>query len=164
MRGAFGGIVPIVSERGKPQLNAGALQRYLAEAVWFPTALLPSQGVKWSAADDSTARATLSDCGTTVTLEFRFNDRGEIIEVFAPDRFREVKGRYEPTPWTGRFSNYQEREGVKIPLEGEVEWQVWGKPLPYWRGTITDIRYELPHSSGALDVGDSEAHRIRVIR
>ena len=61
-----------------PELNSGALHRYLAEAVWYPTALLPQAGVQWSPIDEHSALATLTDNGETVSLEFRFNDAGEV--------------------------------------------------------------------------------------
>jgi hypothetical protein len=132
----------LIDEKDKPELDAGALQRYLAEAVWFPTALLPSQGVKWEAIDDHAARATLTDSRTSVSLEFRFNDAGEIVGSFATSRFREVDGSYVPTPWGGRYGAYEERQGMRIPLEGEVEWYLPDRTLPYWRGRIVEARYE----------------------
>lgn len=135
-------LVPVVDERDKAELNAGALQRYLAEAVWFPTALLPSEGVKWSAIDNSRALATLTDSGTTVSLEFHFNDVGEITSVFTPGRYREVNGKYELTPWKGHFYNYEEREGMRIPVEGAVEWQLPDGNFPYWKGRIVEVRYD----------------------
>ena len=117
-------LVPVVDERGKAGLNAGALQRYLAEAVWFPTALLPGAGVQWSAIDEGRALATLTDSGTTVSLEFRFNDAGDVTSVFTPGRHRAINGKYELTPWEGHFGRYEEREGMRIPVEGDVEWQL----------------------------------------
>ncbi|WP_394345805.1 DUF6920 family protein [Halegenticoccus tardaugens] len=36
------GIVPVASVGPNRKMNEGELVRYLAEAVWFPTALLPS--------------------------------------------------------------------------------------------------------------------------
>ena len=135
-------LVPVMDESGKAELDAGALQRYLAEAVWFPTVLLPGEGVKWSALDDSRALATLTDAGTTVSLEFSFNERGEITGISSPGRFREVQGKYELTPWTVRVWNYEERGGMRIPLEGEVAWQLPDGRMPYWKGTIIDVRYD----------------------
>ena len=99
-------LVPVVDERGKAELNAGALQRYLAEAVWFPTALLPSAGVQWGAVDDSRALATLTDSGTTVSLEFRFNEAGEITSVFTPGRYRAVNGKYGLARWEAHLRSY----------------------------------------------------------
>jgi hypothetical protein len=135
-------LVAIMDERGKAELNAGALQRYLAEAVWIPTALLPGEGVSWSAIDHNRALATLTDSGVTVSLEFRFNDAGEVTEVFTPGRYREVNGKYKLTPWAGRFWGYAERDGMRIPLEGEVEWQAPSGNLPYWKGRLVEVDFD----------------------
>lgn len=32
--------------------------------------------------------------------------------------------RYVPTPWQGRFWNYEERGGMRVPLYGEVAWML----------------------------------------
>jgi len=135
-------IIPVLNEGGKTELNESALQRYLAEAAWIPTALLPGQGVQWSEIDDNSALATLTDSGITVSLEFEFNEIGEITGVYTPGRYREVNGEYELTPWTGSFRKYEDRHGIRLPLEGEVEWQLPEGSLPYWKGQITEIQYD----------------------
>lgn len=142
MRASLLGMAPIVNAHGASELDAGALQRYLAEAAWFPTALLPSDGLTWQPIDHMTARATFRDAGTTVSLEFRFNERGEIASVFAPVRFRELNGQYIPTPWLGRFWNYEKRHGILLPSDGEAAWQVSGVSFPYWRGKLLDIEFD----------------------
>ena len=38
--------IKVGSDAGNPELNSGALYRYLAESVWHPTTLLPQSGVK----------------------------------------------------------------------------------------------------------------------
>jgi len=103
------------------------LLRFLAEAVWYPTALLPSQGVFWEAAGDRAARATLTDGDCCATLLFSFNGLGLVEGV--------------PTPWQGRFWNYTERDGMQIPLAGEVAWLLSEGPRPYWRATIERLTY-----------------------
>ncbi|MEA3463344.1 MAG: DUF6544 family protein [Bacteroidota bacterium] len=135
-------LIPVLNEGGKTELNESALQRYLAEAAWIPTALLPGQGVQWSEIDDNSALATLTDSGITVSLEFKFNEIGEITEVYTPGRYREVNGEYEQTPWSGVFRKYEDRHGIRIPLEGEVEWHLPEGSLPYWKGQITEIQYD----------------------
>ncbi len=129
-------LVSVMNAHDNPKLDAGALQRYLAEAAWLPTALLPNENLKWTAIDDRKALTTLSNSGTTVSLEFSFNETGEIIGVFAPERFRETNSEYKPFPWAGRFPNYQEKSGMMIPTEGEVEWQMPERTSPYWKGKI----------------------------
>jgi len=136
-------ILPLVSQRNTPEVAAGELMRFLAEAAWYPTVLLPSQGVRWEAVDEHSARATLSDGATTVSLVFQFGDDGLIRAVFAEQRPRTVAGRIVPTPWLGRWSDWQWLNGVRVPTRGEVAWLVPGGPLPYWRGGVTGITYEL---------------------
>jgi hypothetical protein len=141
MRAEIAGLIPVLNAPDSPELRAGALQRYLAEAVWFPTALLPSQGVEWSGVDDSTAAATLSDGPVQVSVDFHFGPGGGIIRAHTPERFREVNGAYVPTPWSGRYGSYSEREGIRIPLEAEVRWHLSDGDLPYWRARVTGVEY-----------------------
>jgi hypothetical protein len=142
VKGRFISIFPLFDAHGPRELDSGALQRYLAEAVWFPTALLPSQGVAWEAIDDHTAKAVLSDGENSVSLEFGFNDEGEIVSVYSPERYREVSGAYIPTPWRGRYANYIDVEGYRIPSQAEVEWQLEEQVYPYWRATIEQVKYD----------------------
>ena len=142
MRASVLGLFTMVNVEGTPDIAAGALHRYLAEAVWFPTALLPSQGVVWTTIDNSSARATLTVGSTTVSLEFRFGEDGLVRSVFAPDRARDVNGRGVPTQWQGRWFEYEEHGGMRIPVRGEVEWILSEGPQVYWRGRVTQISYE----------------------
>lgn len=136
------GLISLANLRGTPEMACGELMRFFAEAAWYPTALLPSQGVHWEAVNDSSAKATLTDGETTVTLLFRFNEEGLIKSVRAEARGRNVAGEMVPTPWEGRWWNYELRDGMRVPIEGEVAWILPEGPKPYWRGRITRIDYE----------------------
>lgn len=131
------------SEAGTPELNSGALHRYLAEAVWYPTALLPQSGVMWSPINDHSAMATLTDRGTIVSLEFRFNEVGEVTGIYSPGRFGSFNDGYKQVPWEGHFRDYQLREGMRIPLYGEVGWYDDGTLQTVWKGGLIDVQYEL---------------------
>lgn len=117
--------------------------RFFAEAAWYPTALLPSQGVRWDAVDEKSAKATLEDGDTKLTMLLTFTEVGLIDTVRAEARGRTVGGKVIPTPWQGRFWNYKQRAGMLIPLDGEVMWLLPDGPKPYWRGHIDEIVYEL---------------------
>ena len=142
MRGRLLGIVPVIDQSGTPELNAGALIRYLAESVWQPTALLPSMGVVWTPIDDRSALATLTDSGATVSLEFHFAEDGRLTRIFTPRRPREVNGAYEMAAWEVRFDAFEARDGMQIPVEATVEWQLPDRTLSYWRGRILDTDYD----------------------
>ncbi len=70
LHAALFGLIPLVNLRSTGDVAEGELMRFLAEAVWYPTALLPSQGVRWEPVDERSARATLIDGAITVTLLF----------------------------------------------------------------------------------------------
>lgn len=133
----------VAAEAGTPELNAGALHRYLAEAVWFPTALLPQAGVEWRPIDAAAALATLSHRGTTVALEFRFNPAGEVTGIYSAGRYGRFEGEYRQVPWEGHFRDYQVLAGMRVPLYGEVGWYVDGTLHLVWQGHILDAQYEL---------------------
>jgi len=141
MRGAVFGTVTVVAAPSTPEFDAAVLHRYLAEAVWLPTALLPSHGVRWGPLTDTSARASLSAGGTTVTLDFRFGPDSLVESVFTPSQFRDMNGANVPTPWEGRFTRYEERGGLRIPVEAEVAWLLPGRRLTYWRGVPVEIHY-----------------------
>jgi hypothetical protein len=141
MRASLLGLIPLVAVDGTPDLARGALHRWLAEAPWLPTALLPSAGVIWAPVDDSTARATLAVDGVTVWLDFHFGADSLITRTWTPARGREVNGSAVPTPWQGRCTDWAERGGMRIPLVCEVEWLLPEGTQTYWRGRITDVEF-----------------------
>jgi hypothetical protein len=149
MRATIARVIPILDQHGSPELAAGALQRFLAEAVWLPTALLPREGISWSAIDDRHARVTITDERTTVSLDVEFGARGE-IETVAALRHRAVKGAFELTPWRGVHREYRDVDGVLIPTSGEVAWVLPDGAVPYWRGTLTDVTYDRSSKQPAL--------------
>ena len=98
LHGAVSGLVTVVDMAESPELARGELMRFFAEAAWYPTALLPSQGVRWEAVDDSSAHATLTDGPLTLKLLFRFNAEGLIDSVRAEARERVVDGKTVTAP------------------------------------------------------------------
>ena len=136
------GLITVMEQPQTPKLAQGELMRFLAEAAWYPSALLPSQGVVWEAMEGARASATLSDGTTSAVLVFEFDARGTIRSVHSDGRNRLVDGAQIATAWTGRFWNYERRSGMLIPLEGEVAWLLPDGPQPYWRGRIQAIEYD----------------------
>jgi hypothetical protein len=142
MKGKVLSLITVIDEREKKELNKAVLQRYLAESVWFPTALLPSQGVKWTEIDGKRASATINDSGVTVSLVFGFNNKGEIVEVYTSERYREVNREYRLFPWKGEFSDYTEIQGYRIPSVAEVAWVLEDGTFPYWRANIKRVDFD----------------------
>ena len=142
MRGRILGVYPVVSEAHTPQLASGELHRYLAETIWFPTALLPGHNpITWQPIDTKSAVATFTDRGVSVSARFLFTPDGDVSEVFALDRMRAVSGGFAPTAWAVRCTQHEWRHGIRIPIACDAEWQRLDGPLPYWRGRVTNVVY-----------------------
>src|SRR5215210_5732791 len=69
------GLFPLVDMRGGGDVAEGELMRFFAEAAWYATALLPSQGVRWEAEDERSAYATLSEGDISLTMLFTFAEQ-----------------------------------------------------------------------------------------
>jgi hypothetical protein len=134
---------PLVDDQGKRELNEAALQRYLAEAVWFPTALLPSAALTWDVIDRHNAVASLEDRKTAASVMFRVNDGGEVTDILSPARYRATSTGFVLTPWAVRCRDYFEVDGFRIPRHCEVEWLLPEGPMTYWRGEVTEVRYDV---------------------
>ena len=133
-------FVSMVNQSGTPRTADAALQRFLGEAIWFPTALLPSAGVEWRSVNGRRATATMSDAGHRATVDFYFGDRGEIVGCSAL-RYRDVGDRSILTPWQTRSWDYESIDGFMIPRSAEAEWILPEGSLTYWRGTVEKVTY-----------------------
>lgn len=136
------GLFSLTNQHGTGDIACGELMRYMLESVWYPTALLPSQGVRWAAVDEVSANATMVDGDISMTMLFTFDAAGLIEAVRAEARGALIGGKVVMMPWEGRMSNYQERDGMRVPLTGEAAWVPPGARKPYWRGTIVSMTYE----------------------
>jgi hypothetical protein len=141
MLGRVAGIFPVAEAHGTGDIAAAALQRWLAETAWFPTALLPGQSVTWTAIDDSTARATATSGEVRASLDFHFGEDSLVAWVGTDSRARAVGGTTVATPWRGRWNVWRWHEGMLIPTSGEAQWELSSKTFTYWRGSVVDVRY-----------------------
>jgi hypothetical protein len=139
LHAALWGAVPLTRLDGVDDLARAELMRWLAETPWYPSALLPGQGVRWQAVDARNADATVQDGDVQVTLRFHFDSDGLVDTVTAASRARLVGGVSRPAPWQGRFWNYALRHGQRVPLQGEVAWLLPGGAMPYWRGRVAAL-------------------------
>ena len=142
LHAAILGLFTVADVSGGGEIARGEFMRFFAEAAWYPTALLPSQGVRWEAVDDRSANATVVDGPLTLTLLFTFNDAGAIGSFRAKARGAMVGKEMVMLPWEGSWSNYQTRDGMTVPFTGEVAWVRPEGRKPYFLGTATSLTYE----------------------
>ena len=136
------GLIPIANLPEKADLSKGEFMRFCIEAPWYPTALLPSQGVVWHSVDAQSADAVFTDAGITVNLRFGFGADGLITTIFAAERGRLLGEKLTQAPWQARYSNYAERNNMVIPFQSEAAWLLPDGIKTYYRGLMTTTNYE----------------------
>lgn len=140
MEGKLLSAFPLMFDSGK-EMEVSSLARYLTEAPWYPTSLLPGKHLEWKGIDAHSAKAVINYSGYSVSAIFTFGDSGEISKVTTEDRYRNINGNKERLSWTARYKNYQELNGVRIPLEVDSEWNLPKGAFQYAKLRVTEIRY-----------------------
>jgi hypothetical protein len=131
-----------VANASGPEVDQGALLRYLNETMWFPAAAL-SRYMTWDAVDDASARATMSYAGATVRATFFIDPVGRLTNVVA-DRYRYTAGSYSLDRWSTPIFEYGEWNGIFVPTGGEGVWKLEGGDFPYIRLRVVDLEYDQP--------------------
>lgn len=113
------------------KVDQSQIQRYLAEVVWCPMALLENNSLRFQELSDTVRISACDDSSSYVDLIF--NSDCDIVGVKTLTRYRDQ----EQQPWEGRFADYKVFEGVRLPTFGEVWWDTPDGPFVYWRGNVT---------------------------
>jgi hypothetical protein len=144
LRATLGGVLTVADPPQSPALDEAELMRYLAEAPLYPTALLPGRGIEWTPIDYQSARATLTTHHTTASLVFHVNAQNEVSHVTGERASLTDEETTERRPWRGYWRRYALRNGLRVPLAGEVAWEhPDGTEASYWRGHVTQIDHFL---------------------
>lgn len=129
-------IFTVVDASGS-EINEGEMQRWLAESVWFPTNLLPSEFITWSAIDENSAKLSFRYKEISFDFIITFNALGEIVTMetlrFMTDKKREK--------WLCRMANYKEINRVKIPVSVEAIWKMKARDYSYAKFEVIEIKY-----------------------
>ncbi len=120
-----------------PHYNQGELLRWLGESVWFPTNLLPSDYLKWSAIDNESAKINFNYKSLSLSYIVRFNTLGEIISL----ETKRYMGDGQLESWIGKLSNYQLLNNILIPTSLEAIWNLKSGEFPYAKFNLTAIDY-----------------------
>ncbi len=131
-------VYNVVDAKGS-NFDEGELQRWLAESVWFPTNFLPSQYVSWSAIDANSAKLAFHYKAVAFDFIVRFNAIGEITEIQG-ERFMTADKKEK---WVCKMENYQERNGVKIPISDQAIWRLEDGDHCYAKFEVQKIEYNI---------------------
>lgn len=129
-------LIKVVDAKGAAY-NQGELLRWLGESVLYPTNLLPSKWLKWSAIDSHSARLDFNYKDLSLFYIVTFNDLGEITQL-ETKRYMDEK---QLATWVIKAENYLELNGVKVPTVFEVLWRLEKGDVSYAKFRMTDVRY-----------------------
>lgn len=129
----------LVNESG-PKIDEAALQRFLAEIVWFPSAALRDY-ISWRGIDSLSADAAIVYNDTRATGRFFFNEKGEFVR-FETYRYKDNTPDSERIRWTVLARKYARMDGVRVPILLDVYWDIEGKPWRWLMLNVTGLRYE----------------------
>ncbi len=139
-QGSLMSLAPLVGGVG-PETNQASLQRWISEAVWLPTALWPSEQVKWIGLSPKQAKVVVSYGELKAEGEFFFGDDGLPQSFTCQNRYRNLPTGMKQQPWRVKYSGYQSHKGYVIPTRGEVAWVPKGKEYPYGRFKLEGAWY-----------------------
>lgn len=145
----LGSFVPVAEARG-PEIDEGALVRYLAEMVFFPTAFVDQ--VRWEPIDDESARVFFADDELEVSAVCTFDPgSGRMVNMVA-ERWRDEDGYYQKYAWSTPFDDYGEFNGFVIPSAAAAIWHLGDdeeSEFEYARFEVVDVEFDVepPHPS-----------------
>lgn len=133
------GIIPLVNAKG-PEVDQGAMTRYLSETVWFPQALLDDH-ITWEAIDSLSARAIFSIDEKSVNGVFHFNKEGQVTS-FECDRYATEGKSMTLRPWYTPVDEYTEISGLRIGVRGRAIWKMPENDFAYVDVRITKLLFD----------------------
>jgi len=130
-------VIPVADGAG-PEVDQGALLRYLGEIVWFPSAAL-GDTITWQAIDERSARATMSYGGVTASMVFGFDERGRVATQTA-DRYMSTENGPRLERWFIPVTQWRKFCGVEVPVRGNAIWKLPSGDFDYYRWEILDLQ------------------------
>ena len=114
------GLLPIVHVSNDAKTDESALQRFLMEMAWYPTAALNSY-ITWEELNSTTARATMAYRGISGSADFYFTEHGELQKVVAY-RYKDNGAQATRLPCVADIKAHHSAGAFKIPSTIEINW------------------------------------------
>ena len=136
----IGSLFPVVSGNSNEKLNQAALQRYLAELGWYPTAALKPY-INWKKVDERTAEATMEYRGTSGSVTFHFTEDYDLEKISAM-RYRDSGEDAKKKEWFGEVRETEVVNGLRIPTEIDISWVLEDGVFTWYRFEVTDMEFD----------------------
>jgi hypothetical protein len=143
MRWRLWGLVPVMSAMGE-DITRSARGRFAGELIFLPGALLPRQGVSWTAEGNDAACASVEIDGERIELHLAIDGEGRLkrLDMRRWGNYGLPKGRWAHIPYAAVSGGEREFEGYSIPDRISVAW--WARTVrefEYFEGRVASAAY-----------------------
>lgn len=122
-------------------MDRSELVTFLNDMMMFPMAMLNPK-VSWSPLNDTSAIATLTDAGLSVSGTFIFSRDHDLINFVTDDRtYDDGRGDVRQAKWWTPVGHHQSMGGIRIPTFGEAVWDFDSHYFPYAAIVVEDVGY-----------------------
>lgn len=140
-------------DRDDDATRKAMLLRWMMDLVYLPSALLPREGLSWTALDDDRAELTLRTGEVEVHGIFVFDDKGDVIRFESDERPWLGESRHETVLWIAELSEHRAFGGLSIPTSVALRWELDGQTFPYRQAKLDLFETEVPRRFGTPSPG-----------
>jgi hypothetical protein len=132
------GLIPVVNHS---DLFETETVTYFNDLCLLAPSALIDKSIQWQALDRTSAKATYSNKGTTISAVLYFNEEGQLTNFVSDDRtaIDVMKKLRFSTP----VSDYKDFNGYKLPSYGEAIWHYPDGEFTYGKIRINNIQYDI---------------------
>lgn len=138
----FWGVIPLVDAHDADTMRS-AIGRFAGEWFWLPSALLPQQGVSWSAIDPQTIQASFKVEGEPITLTMVIDENGKLLKSFGSRWGDRTSDRhYAYIPFGGKFQSECTFGGFTIPSQIGAGWWIDSEQyFEFFQATVEQAQF-----------------------
>jgi hypothetical protein len=106
-------------------------------------ATLIDERITWLESDSTSAKATFSNNGITITATLHFNKEGALINFVSNDRYAATENGMEKLRWSTPLKNYKEMDGHRLVGNAEAIYTYPKGDLTYGTFTLKNVTYNV---------------------
>jgi len=133
------GLIPVVNVSNNEKINSGTMLRYLSELCWFPQAVI-NDYIEWEPMSSTSAKATFTYKNQSVFGTFSFTEEGDVM-AFEAQRYYGGTEDSKLENWRVETSSFKKFDGIRIPNQCKVIWQLEEGDFHWLSLEIIDIAY-----------------------
>ncbi len=134
------GWFPVVYKAGDLMNQTETVTLFNDLCLMAPAALIDDR-IVWETIDDSTAKATFTNRGITISAILYFNEQGQLINFVSNDR--SVIDEMREYPFSTPVSDYQHINGFHLIAKGDAVWHYPEGKFTYGKFILKEIEYNV---------------------